>query len=77
MFGYLASAAAFLAYEGRLLGLFVLNAVLIVGVKKGDLLISLKRLSKRGRPLPLCIHNAAKVGSDGIAEDRNLLTGPD
>jgi hypothetical protein len=36
--------AAFLAYEGRLLGLFVLNAVLIVGVRKGDLLIPLKRL---------------------------------
>jgi len=40
----LGSVATFLAYEGRLLGLFVLNAVLIVGVKKGDSLIPLKRL---------------------------------
>ncbi len=40
----LGSVAAFLAYEGRLLGLFVLNAVLIVGVKKADQLIPLKRL---------------------------------
>ncbi|MGP8069265.1 MAG: hypothetical protein ACLP5V_05200 [Candidatus Bathyarchaeia archaeon] len=40
----LGSVAAFLAYEGRLLGLFVLIAVLVVGVKKGDLLIQLKRL---------------------------------
>lgn len=38
------TAAIFLAYEGRLLGLFLLNAVLYVGVKKGDVLAILKRL---------------------------------
>lgn len=42
--GNLGSVATFLAYEGRTLGLFVLNAVLIVGVRKGDLLTTLKRL---------------------------------
>jgi hypothetical protein len=42
--GYLGSVATFLAYEGRTLGLFVLNAVLIVGVKKGDILAVIKRL---------------------------------
>ncbi len=42
--GYLGSVATFLAYEGRTLGLFVLNAVLIVGVKKGDLVVVMKRL---------------------------------
>ncbi len=42
--GYLGSVATFLAYEGRTLGLFVLNAILIVGIKRGDLLVVLKRL---------------------------------
>ena len=42
--GYLGSVATFLAYEGRTLGLFVLNAVLIIGVKKGDLVAVMKRL---------------------------------
>lgn len=42
--GYVGSVATFLAYEGRTLGLFVLNAVLIVGVKKGDFLAVMKRL---------------------------------
>lgn len=42
--GYLGSVATFLAYEGRTLELFVLNAVLIVGVKKGDLVVVMKRL---------------------------------
>ena len=42
--GSLGSVATFLAYEGRTLGLFVLIAVLFVGVRKGDLLAVLKRL---------------------------------
>jgi hypothetical protein len=55
--GNLGSVATFLAYEGRTLGLFVLNAVLIVGVRKGDLLTTLKRLGlgapahTRARPI--------------------------
>ncbi len=44
MLGYLGSVATFLAYEERTLGLFVLKAVLIVGVKKGDLVVVMKRL---------------------------------
>lgn len=36
--------AIFLGYEGRLLGLFVLNAVLYVGVQKSDSITILKRL---------------------------------
>ena len=42
--GNLGPVATFLAYEGRTLGLFVLNAVLIVGVRNGDLVAILKRL---------------------------------
>jgi hypothetical protein len=42
--GYLGSVATFLAYEGRTLGLFMLNAVLIVGVRKGDFVVVIKRL---------------------------------
>jgi hypothetical protein len=42
--GNLGAVATFLAYEGRVLGLFVLTAVLVVGVRKGDLLTTLKRL---------------------------------
>jgi len=42
--GNLGPVAIFLGYEGRLLGLFVLNAVLYFGVKKGDFLVTLKRL---------------------------------
>jgi hypothetical protein len=46
-------------HEGRIPGLFVLNAVLIEGVKRGDLLTTLKRLGlgapvhTRAAPLPL------------------------
>jgi hypothetical protein len=57
--GNLGPVAAFLAYEGRMLGLFVLNAVLIVGVKKGDLLTVLKRLGlgapAHSRAIPLTL----------------------
>jgi hypothetical protein len=42
--GYMGAVATFLAYEGRTLGLLVLNAVLIVGVKKDDLVMVMKRL---------------------------------
>jgi hypothetical protein len=42
--GYVGAVATFLAYEGRTLGLLVLNAVLIVGVKKDDLVMVMKRL---------------------------------
>jgi hypothetical protein len=42
--GALGSVAVFLAYEGRIVGLFVLNALLIVGVKAGDLVSIMKRL---------------------------------
>ncbi len=38
------AVASFLAYEGRVLGLIVLNAVLLVGVRKGDFVTPLKRL---------------------------------
>lgn len=57
--GYLGSVATFLAYEGRTLGLFVLNAVLIVGVKKGDLIVIMKRLGlgapAHSRAIPLTL----------------------
>jgi len=36
--------AVFLGYEGRLVGLFMLNAVVLVGVKKDDFMMMLKRL---------------------------------
>jgi hypothetical protein len=56
---YFGSVATFLAYEGRTLGLFVLNAVLIVGVKKGDLLVVMKRLGlgapAHSRAIPLTV----------------------
>jgi hypothetical protein len=42
--GYAGAVGTFLAYEGRTLGLLVLNAVLIVGVKKDDLVMVMKRL---------------------------------
>ncbi|MGA8904587.1 MAG: hypothetical protein WB661_06225 [Candidatus Bathyarchaeia archaeon] len=42
--GALGSVAVFLAYEGRIVGLFVLNALLIVGVRTGDLVSIMKRL---------------------------------
>jgi hypothetical protein len=42
--GALGSVAVFLAYEGRIVGLFVLNTLLIVGVRRGDLVSVMKRL---------------------------------
>jgi len=42
--GNLGSVAFFLAYEGRLMGLFVLNIILIVGVKKTDPIAIMRRL---------------------------------
>jgi hypothetical protein len=36
--------ATFLGYEGRVLGLFILNAILYVGVKPDDFMSTLKRL---------------------------------
>lgn len=57
--GYLGSVATFLAYEGRTLGLFVLNVVLIVGVKNGDLVVIMKRLGlgapAHSRPISLTL----------------------
>jgi hypothetical protein len=38
------SVANFIAYEGRILGLFVLNAILIVRIKKDDPVAVMKRL---------------------------------
>ena len=38
------SVALFLAYEGRIMGLFVLNAVLTVGIKKEDPISVMRRL---------------------------------
>ncbi len=53
------AVATFLTYEGRTLGLFVLNAVLIVGVKKGDLVAVMKRLGlgapAHSRAIPLTL----------------------
>ena len=40
----LGSVAVFLAYEGRIMGLLLLNAVLIVGIKKDDSVAVLRRL---------------------------------
>jgi hypothetical protein len=40
----LGSVAVFLAYEGRVMGLFVLNAILIVHITKGDPIIAMRRL---------------------------------
>jgi hypothetical protein len=40
----LGAVAVFVGYEGRLLGLFVLNALILVGVKKNDFMTVLKRL---------------------------------
>lgn len=40
----LGDVAVFVGYEGRLLGLFLLIAVVSVGIKKGDFRASLKRL---------------------------------
>jgi hypothetical protein len=37
-------AAIFLGYEGRVLGLFILNAILYVGLKPGDFITALKRM---------------------------------
>lgn len=38
------AVALFLAYEGRIMALFVLNATLIVGIKRDDLIAVMKRL---------------------------------
>lgn len=38
------SVATFTGYEGRVLGLFVLNAILYIGMKQGDFITALKRL---------------------------------
>jgi hypothetical protein len=40
----LGSVAVFLAYEGRIIGLFVLNAILIVRIRKDDPIIMMRRL---------------------------------
>jgi hypothetical protein len=40
----LGSVAVFLAYEGRIMGLFVLNAILIVRIRKDDPIIAMRRL---------------------------------
>jgi hypothetical protein len=40
----LGSVAVFLAYEGRVMGLFVLNAILIVHIRKDDPIIAMRRL---------------------------------
>ncbi|HUK28405.1 MAG TPA: hypothetical protein VLV31_08275 [Candidatus Acidoferrales bacterium] len=40
----LGSVAVFLAYEGRIMGLFLLNAILIVGIKKADPITVMRRL---------------------------------
>ena len=40
----LGDAATFLGYEGRVLGLFILNAILYIGVKPGDFITALKRI---------------------------------
>jgi hypothetical protein len=37
-------AATFLGYEGRVLGLLILNAILYVGVRPGDFITALKRI---------------------------------
>jgi hypothetical protein len=37
-------AATFLGYEGRVLGIFILNAILYLGVKPGDFVTALKRI---------------------------------
>ena len=37
-------AATFLGYEGRVLGLFILNAILYIGVKPGDFITAFKRI---------------------------------
>jgi hypothetical protein len=40
----LGSVAVFLAYEGRIMGLFVLNVILIVRIRKDDPIIAMRRL---------------------------------
>ncbi len=64
----LGSSATFLAYEGRTLGLFVINAVLIVGVRRGDLLVVLKRLGlgapAHERASPLIMQQEQRLGLD-------------
>jgi hypothetical protein len=42
------SVAVFLAYEGRMIALLLLNAVLVVGVKKGDPVVVMRRLGLVG-----------------------------
>lgn len=42
--GNLGSVATFLAYEGRLMSLFLLNSVVLVGVKKNDPVAVIRRL---------------------------------
>lgn len=55
--GNLGPVATFLAYEGRMLALFLLNVILIVGIKKGDPVAVMRRLGLAGpahsRPTPL------------------------
>jgi len=46
--GNFGSVATFLAYEGRMVALFLLNAVLIVGLKKDDTVAAMKRLGLGG-----------------------------
>ena len=42
--GNLGSVATFLAYEGRMLGLLLLNTILVIGVKKDDPVSVMRRL---------------------------------
>jgi hypothetical protein len=42
------AVAVFLAYEGRMVALFLLNAVLIVGVKRDDSIAAMRRLGLSG-----------------------------
>ena len=42
--GNLGVVATFLGFEGRILGLFILNAILYIGVRPGDFITSLKRI---------------------------------
>ena len=45
----LGSVAVFLAYEGRIMGLFLLNALLVLGIKKDDPIAVLRRLGLGAR----------------------------
>ena len=46
--GNFGAVATFLAYEGRMMALLLLNAILIVGIKKGDPVAVMRRLGLAG-----------------------------